>query len=210
MSESGSPERMRDHWWWRPGWHTGRSMYTWHVTFDDQPQLHELVRSYQTALALLPGLDLIPVRWLHLTIQGIAFTDEVSLQDIADIAEAARKRLATQQPVSLSVDPALVDPEAILLQVSPAGALDPVRAGVRAAIADLRGATRVPESDHWTPHISIGYSNSDGPAAPYAKALNTVRHTPADLTVSVVHLIELSRDTHLYKWTTKAEILLSG
>ena len=54
--------------------------------------------------------------------QGIAFTDEVSLQDIADIAEAARKRLATQQPVPLSVGPAFVDPEAILLQVSPASA----------------------------------------------------------------------------------------
>jgi 2'-5' RNA ligase len=210
MNESDSPEPMRDHWWWRPGWRTGRSMYTWHVIFDDQPQLHELVGSYQTALAPLPGLDLIPVRWLHLTMQGIAFTDEVNLQDIADIAEAARKRLATQQPVPLSVGPAFVDPEAILLQVSPAGALDPVRAGVRAAIADVRGAARVPETGHWTPHISIGYSNSDGPAAPYAKALNTVTRTPADLTVSAVHLIELSRDTHLYQWATKAEILLSG
>jgi len=66
MNESDSLERMRDHWWWRLGWRTGRSMYTWHVTFDDQPQLHELVGSYQTALAPLPGLDLIPVRWLHL------------------------------------------------------------------------------------------------------------------------------------------------
>jgi 2'-5' RNA ligase len=210
MSKSGSPDRMRDHWWWRPGWRAGRSMYTWHVTFDDQLRLHELVSSYQAALASLPGLDLIPARWLHLTMQGIAFTDEVSPQEIADIAEAARKRLATQQPVPLSVGPALVDPEAILLRVSPAGALDPVRAGVRAAIADVRGAARVPESEHWTPHISIAYSNSEGLAALYAEALDTVTRTPADLTVSAVHLIDLSRDTHLYQWMTKAEVLLSG
>ena len=210
MTESSSPDRMRDHWWWRPGWRAGRRMCTWHVTFDDQPRLHELVSSYQAALAPLPGLDLIPARWLHLTMQGIAFTDEVSPPEIADIAEAARKHLATQQPVSLSVGPALVDPEAILLQVSPADSLDPVRAGVRAAIADVRGAERVPESEHWTPHISIAYSNSEAPAAPYAEALNTITRAPVKLTVSAVHLIELSRDAHLYQWTTKAEVLLSG
>jgi hypothetical protein len=210
MSESNSPERMRDHWWRRPGWPTGRSMYTWHVTFDGQPELHELVRSYQTALAPLPGLDLIPLRWLHLTMQGIAFTDEVTPQEIADIAEAARKRLATQQPVPLSVGPAFVDPEAILLQVSPAGALDLVRAGVRGAIADVLGAARVPEAEYWTPHISVAYSNSDGPAFPYAEALNTTRRVPADMIVSAVQLIELSRDAHLYQWTTKAKVALSG
>ncbi|MGH3777668.1 MAG: hypothetical protein ACRDRR_18385 [Pseudonocardiaceae bacterium] len=32
---------MRDHWWW-PGWRVGRSSYTWHVTFDDQPAVHRL------------------------------------------------------------------------------------------------------------------------------------------------------------------------
>jgi 2'-5' RNA ligase len=210
MNSAGSPDRMRDHWWWRPGWRAGRRMYTWHVTFNDQPQLHELVRSYQAALAPLPGLDLIPMRWLHLTMQGIAFTDEVSVQDVADIAEAARKRLATQQPVALSVGPAAVDPEAIMLDVSPAGALDPVRTGIRTAIADVEGAARVPEPETWTAHISIAYSNSDGPASPYAEVLSTVTQTPIHLTVSAVHLIELSRDTHLYQWTTEAEALLSG
>lgn len=210
MSSAGSPDRMCDHWWWRPGWRAGRRMYTWHVTFDDQPQLHELVRNYQAALALLPGLDLIPMRWLHLTMQGIAFTDEVSLQDVADIAEATRKRLATQQPVALSVGPAAVDPEAIMLDVSPAGALDPVRTSIRTAIADVEGAARVPEPENWSAHISVAYSNSDGPATPYAEALSTVTQTPINLTVSAVHLIELSRDTHLYQWTTKAEALLSG
>ena len=122
------PDRMRDHWWWRPGWLAGRSMYTWHVTFEDQPELHELVQDYQKALAPRPGLDLIPVRWLHLTMQGIGFTSEVTPQDAADIVEAARGRLATCQPVPLSIGPAMVDPEAILLDVSPSGALNPVRA----------------------------------------------------------------------------------
>jgi 2'-5' RNA ligase len=187
-------------------------MYTWHITFDNQPGLHNLAKGYQDALAPLHGLDLIPARWLHLTMQGIGFTDEISHQGIADIAEAARKRLATQPPVALEVGPAIVDPEAIMLEVAPTGSLDPVRASIRAAMADVRGAAQVPESEEWTPHISLAYSNSDGPAAPYIDALQSVPARLASLAVAVsaVQLIELSRDAHLYQWTTKAEAPLSG
>jgi 2'-5' RNA ligase len=185
-------------------------MYTWHVTFDDHPELHELVSAYQAALSPLGGLDLIPARWLHLTIQGIAFTDEISQQDIADIADAARKRLANQRPVSLTIGPAIVDPEAIMFEVMPPDALAPVRTAIRSAIADVRGAEQVPESDEWTPHISLAYSNSDGLAAPFIDAVSSVSNPPATLTVSKVHLIELNRDTHLYQWATTAEIPLSS
>jgi 2'-5' RNA ligase len=201
---------MRDHWWWRPGWRVGRSMYTWHVTFDDQPQLHELVSAYQSALSSLPGLDLIPGRWLHLTMQGIGFTDEVSEREIADIADVARKRLANQRPVPLTVGRASVDPEAIMFDVTPTDALSPIRSAIRAAISDVRGAAEVPESEEWTPHISLAYSNSDDVAAPYIAAVDSVSKPPITLTISKAHLIELNRDARLYQWTTEAEVPFSG
>jgi hypothetical protein len=180
-------------------------MYTWHVTFDDHPQLHELASAYQAALSPLGGLDLIPMRWLHLTMQGIAFTNEIAPREVADIAEAARKRLSNQRPVSLTVGPAIVDPEAIMFEVTPTDALTPVRTAIRSAIADVRGAAKVPETGEWTPHISLAYSNCDEVAAPFIAAVASVRNPPVTLTVSRVHLIELNRDTHLYEWTTTAE-----
>lgn len=210
MSAIGPSDHMMNHWWWRPGWRVGRRMYTWHFTFDDQPQLHELVSAYHAALNPFPGLDLIPERWLHLTTQGIGFTDEVDVAEIADIADAARKRLANQRPAFLTAGPAIVDPEAIMFEVAPANALAPVRAAIRAAISDVRGAGNVPESDEWTPHISIAYSNGDGVASPYIAAVESVPNPPVTLTVSRVNLIELSRDTRLYQWTTKAEVPFSG
>lgn len=185
-------------------------MYTWHITFDGQHKLHELVKAYQADLASLSGLDLIPVRWLHLTTQGIAFTDEIGEREVGGIVEAARKRLATQPPVSLTAGPAIVDPEAIMLELPSAHALYPVRDNLRAAIADTRSAAKVPEAEQWNPHISLAYSNSDGLAAPYIAALQTVTRAPAEFTISAVHLIELGRDTHLYRWTTKAEIPLTS
>jgi hypothetical protein len=39
-------QAMRDHWWWRPGWGVGRSFYTWHITFDDQPAVDRLAAEY--------------------------------------------------------------------------------------------------------------------------------------------------------------------
>jgi 2'-5' RNA ligase len=210
MTAIGPSDHMRNHWWWRPGWRVGRRIYTWHVTFSGQRALHRLARNYRDALAPLPGLDLIPEQWLHLTMQGIGFTDEISGQDITDIAEAARKRLAAQPPVAVTAGPAVVDPEAVVLTVHRADSLDPVRAAVRAAIADVRGAANVPESEEWTPHISVAYSNSDGPAGPYIDAIGPVTPRTEKVSVTSVQLIQLGRDTRLYQWTTKADVPLSG
>jgi len=210
MSAIGPSEHMRDHWWWRPGWRVGRRMYTWHVTFDGQTQLHSLVRAYQEVLKPLPGLDLIPAQWLHLTMQGIAFTDEIDEQYVRDIADAARKRLESQPPVPLTIGPAIVDPEAVMMEPQPAATLNPVRSSIRAAIGDVLGAARVPESEEWAPHISLAYSNSRGLAAPFIEAITSAGSRPVDLTISAVQLIELNRDTHLYQWVTKAEVPLAG
>jgi len=141
--------------------------------------------------------------------QGVAFADETNTQEISDMVEATRKNLARRNPVPLTVGPAIVDPEAIMLKVTPSDALALVRSAIRSVMADVRGAEKVPESSEWSPHISLAYSNGDGVAAPFIAAVGSVRNLPVNLTVSKVDLIELSRDTHLYRWTTRAEVLLS-
>ena len=75
----------RNHWWWRPGWRAGRHFYACHLTPADQPELRRLVDTYQAALRDVPTVDLIPAQWLHLTMQGIGFTDEISSQEIERI-----------------------------------------------------------------------------------------------------------------------------
>lgn len=94
MSTGETAEQMRDHWWWRPGWRVGRSFYTWHITFDDQPAAHQLADGYAPALDGLTTLDLIPPQWLHLTMQGVGFTDEVSRNHVAEIVRAGHKPAA--------------------------------------------------------------------------------------------------------------------
>ncbi|MGH3837948.1 MAG: 2'-5' RNA ligase family protein [Pseudonocardiaceae bacterium] len=194
-------QSMRDHWWWRPGWRVGRSFYTWHVTFNDHPAVHRLAADYAPVLNDLPTLDPIPIRWLHLTIQGIGFTDEVDRADVDAIADAARDRSAALAPFTITLGPARVDPEALMLPVHPAEPVTRLRTAIRAAIADVWGPDNVPEAANgFCPHVSLAYSNAAGPAEPIIQRLAARSVTAAEITVRRAALIDLNRDHRAYEW----------
>ena len=200
---------MRDHWWWRPGWRPGRRMYTWHVTFGDQPAVRDLAAQARDLLHDVPGLDLIPGPWLHLTTQGVGFSDEVSTADLAAITTAARCRLAAVPPAAVTICPARVLDEGVVCDAHPAAALTPVRDAVRAAITDVWGTARVPGESDWWPHVSLAYASADGPAAPAEAALAGFTAAAA-ITVTEVQLILLGRDNHRYQWETQATVRLGA
>ncbi len=202
--------RMRVHWWWRPGWRPGRRLYTWHLTFDGESDLHRLTRLYQARLQV-PGFDLVPPAWLHLTMQGIGFTDEVSEQEVRRVARTAAERCERVAPFALTLGPAYVEAEGILLPVSPAQPVRRLRAALREAVARVRGADRVPDpADGFLPHVSLGYSNADGPAAPMVELMASIEPRVATVAVHAAQLIVLERDTHLYHWRTFATTPLLG
>jgi hypothetical protein len=118
-------------------------MYTWHVTFADVRVVQEHAASAQARLGGLDGIDLVPGRWLHLTTQGVGFTDEITDADLAAITRAATARLAAIEPVPVTIGPARVASEGILCWVAPDNALTPMRDAIRAAIADVWGPQRV-------------------------------------------------------------------
>jgi 2'-5' RNA ligase len=161
---------MRNHWWWRPGWNQGRSFYTWHLTFEQQPDVHRFAAAYRHAMAPANGLDLVPDQWLHLTMQGIGFVGEVAEATVGEITDAARARLTELPDFDVTLRTPIVDPEAILVPVEPAEPVRAVRDAIRAAIGDV--LPEVPESAQgFAPHVSLGYSNAEGPAAPFAATL---------------------------------------
>jgi 2'-5' RNA ligase len=183
-------------------------MYTWHVTFADLPAVRHLAAQAQARLDGLPGLDLVPARWLHLTMQSIGFTDEVPDADVAAIVAAARRRLASVEPPRVTIGPARVASEGVLFAVAPVDGLTKVRDGLRAAIADAWSAAAVPESAEWAPHVSVAYSRVTGPAGIYEAALSGDEAT-ADVVIGAVQLIVLGRDEHVYEWSEYAKLRLS-
>lgn len=193
---------MRDHWWWRPGWQVGRRFYTWHITFESAADVHRIVGQYQERLDG-PGIDIIPPRWLHLTMQGIGFVHETKEADVQRIVEIAQERCAQLMPFDLTLGPAVVDPEAIMLRLMPVDPVRGLRHAIRAAIADVWGPDNVPEAAKpFNPHVSIAYSNAVGPAAPYIAGVDEINPEPARTTVAEAQLIVLDRDERVYRWDT--------
>ncbi|MFG3045879.1 2'-5' RNA ligase family protein [Streptomyces sp. NPDC048241] len=205
-----SSNTLRNHWWWRPGWSVGRRFYTWHLTWEGQDEVHRLAAEYRDALApfaFAGELTLIPDRWLHLTMQGIGFVDEVAERDVRAIADAARERLAAVPAFDVQAGSHVLAPEAILLPVQPAGSVAEVREAIRGAISDVLHDVREKPTD-FRPHVSVAYSASDGPAAPVEEALAAREFTPAQARVTSAELIVIHRDNKMYEWETFASVPL--
>lgn len=201
-------EEVRDHWWWRPGWREGRSFYAWHITFTDQPEAARLVSAYRELMDSLPTVNPVPVQWLHLTLQGVGFTDRVERGELDQIIAATRARCAGLAPITVTIGPAQVNPETVQLPVRPIEQLEELRATIRAAIADVWGPDSVPEGTGLVPHVSLGYWHTGGPAAPLVDVLTATPEHTAEMTISRVTLIDLNRDRRMYEWTEVASVPL--
>ncbi|MFE3770815.1 2'-5' RNA ligase family protein [Streptomyces sp. NPDC059122] len=200
-------DRMADHWWWRPGWGPGARFLTFHFTFQRSGRLHRLAADYRRALADVEGLDLVPDESLHLTTQGLDFVDRVPKDDLSAILAAARQRLASVPAFDLVVERPEITPEAIRWEASPSGPPAAVRTALRAAIGTSWDTVPEP-ADGFRPHITIAYSNADGPAAPVRAALDTVKAAPATVRVDQVELIVLHRDRKMYEWEAHTRLPL--
>jgi hypothetical protein len=144
--------------------------------------------------------------------QEVGFSDEITGTDLAAIIAAARDGLAALAPVTVTIGRPTVVGEGIICLVTPAGALDPARDAVRAAISAVRGPDQVldpAEWARWSPHVSLAYANADGPAEPFKAALDGFTDV-ATVTVATVDLIRFGRDRHMYEWETIARLPVGG
>src|SRR5438309_1967633 len=109
------PTQMANHWWQRPGRLPGRELYHWHMLFHDQPQVRELAAVAQQRLSGQPGLDMVPMRWLHLTTYIVGFVDEVPDGAVDVMVAEARRLLASVAPIPVGLGRVLYHPQAVVL-----------------------------------------------------------------------------------------------
>ncbi|MFI5759268.1 2'-5' RNA ligase family protein [Streptomyces sp. NPDC051569] len=203
------PEYMRNHWWWRPGWRAGRRFYTWHLTFGGQQDVQRFAQECRSALAGVGGLDAVPDRWLHLTLQGIGFVGEVERADVDAVVAAAHVWLAGLPAFELTLTGPVVAPEGIHAPVAPDEPVRAVRDAIRSAIADV--LAEVPERpEGFSPHVSVAFGNSTGdrPAAAIGRALARAQVAPATARITCAELLVLHRDNRMYEWKSYARVPL--
>jgi 2'-5' RNA ligase len=200
-------DRMENHWWWRPGWRVGTRFYAWHITLDDQTDLHRLMDEYATGLAPFPTLDPVPRRWRHITLQGLGHVEEVTDAQRDAAVEAVAARLASIEPIRSTYQRAAVLKEAIALPPNNPEAYSQLRNEIRLGIDAAWGHT--PEkAEGFRAHTSVAYSNGTGDGSAIRRALDQDSRAPAPATVSGVHLILMHRDRRMYEWTTVATVRL--
>jgi 2'-5' RNA ligase len=165
--------------------------------------LHEVAERYQHVLEGVDRIDVVPTRWLHLTVQGVGPADEITADNINALVAEARGRLEGIQPFELVFQPAEVLWEGIGLTAAPAEPVSTLRKELRAAIATVCGADRVPGADHevlW-PHVSLAYANGAVPAAELFDALGALPREPVAVEIDQVALITLRREVRRYVWS---------
>ncbi len=199
-----------NHWWWRPGWSPGTHWYAWHFTLDDQPELQQLAAEYQSALRGFDSLDLIPGRWLHVTVQGIGNAAEVTGEERDRIVRAVEGRLSQVQAPTLTFHRPVLHREAVVIPPTDLQPLRNIRNAVRTGIADVWGQDGVPEPLTYRPHFSIAYANRDESAAAVLKALDAIRPGSASTVLKIISLIDLDRDDDMYVWRAARSVELSS
>jgi 2'-5' RNA ligase len=196
-------DRLRYH--WRP---EVADYLTWHVLFDDQPALHSVGETLQQVLEGIEGIDVVPTRWLHLTVQGVGSVDDIAEDGVAALVGAAQQRLAELQPAELTFGPAEVQWEGVTLTAIPAESVAAVLRALRTAIADVFGADRVPgaQDEAWWPHVSLADASARVPAATVLEAIAERPVEPVTITIDHVSLIKLRRDGRCYVWSPVATV----
>jgi len=189
--------------WERPGWTEGRRSYHWLLTFEHASGLQGLAARAQEPFGGLPEFDLVPLDALHLTIQRVAFTDELPLSRLPAVTAIVRQRCQDVAPFRLHVGWLAGSSGAIRFTALPVAHVLAVR-----AMVTMQTTTTNPRRDapfcmpetFW-PHISIAYSNTTQPAAPIVTHIEVLRHLPpAEVPVTNIALVELRREGRAYRW----------
>ncbi|WP_280395904.1 2'-5' RNA ligase family protein [Nocardia brasiliensis] len=193
---------VHDHWTLKR-WEPGQTGYYWYLTFTD-PALVDLASECQQALAH-DGLDPVPLDALHLTLLNIGRTSDVTEQELERVIDGGRAAAAAVKPFRLSVGPLTGSRSALRFSVTPWDQLLDLHYRLRSATANNRPPSRLAETAEFRPHLGVGYLNRQQDARQLIRDIEALRELPpVTVRIGEVHLVELRRDSHAYRWTDRA------
>lgn len=204
---SASAGTVAGHWRWRPDWVPGRRCLWWYLTLGDHRPLHEVARKVTSALTV-PTLDIIPPRWLHLTLREVGYLDQTPAELAEDVIDRARRSLAVRPAFDLHIGPVDLLPGALVLRATPTGRLQELRRQLPGTSTSLDSPAGIPAPDQVPPHVSLAYLRSDTEAS---TLVMSPRHlTPLTVPVDHVTLAEVTRHQWHYQWNVRAHVPLLG
>lgn len=201
-------ERMTNH-WDRPGWRPGRTAYYWYLSFRDQDDVRALAAQCQAAVDA-PHFDLVPDTDLHMTVQRVAFADEMDADALRRTEENTREALRGFGMLRLQIGPLAGSGGALSFSASPRNRLNELRSQLLTTAHSVGFAPDTTDADPFRPHVGIGYCNRTVNAAPIIEQVRVLRSLPpVDVRISKLTLVELTRHERAYSWDVVSEVPLT-
>ncbi len=201
------PAEFRNRWRDRAEPAPGEGLVYWHMLVGEHPEAAAAAQEAHQRLGAFDGFHLTPLKWLHMTTQVVGPSNQISAEQMQQLAESATRRLAGSPPITVALGKVLYHPEAIMLAATPAEALSPIREAALAATREVVGTDGQVEARPWTPHVTVCYSTSDQPAGPVIEALG--RNLPEhQFQVSALSLVIQQGPERLWDWHPAATIRL--
>jgi 2'-5' RNA ligase len=193
---------MENH-WNRPGWSDGQSSFHFFIDLGDVREIRELAESCQQNLAHIATLDMVKSDSLHMTLQRLAFTYEISRAAAIAVGETLLAKLRDFPAPTVIVGPLAGSQGAVRFSVGPHEPLLEIRAATRSAIAEHLGpnAASLNNEARFIPHVSIAYHNARAAAGALVDHVEPLRRLgSASVTIPSISLVELKRVGHCYDW----------
>lgn len=193
--------------WSRP---IGPRAYYWYLTFENCPELHSLASQCQEAISF-PYYDLTPLPDLHISLDRVAFDNDITLDRLEVIEAVAVRACEKVPPFDITIGSLGGTPGAIGFTAFPARPIQELRDTFRAATLSVYPDAPVRQSE-FHPHVAIAYANSDN--VPAAEVIATVEQlnatAPASVTITEGTLVLLERRSRSYAWQAVSRIPLAG
>jgi 2'-5' RNA ligase len=170
------------------GWANGRTPHRLLMALIHQPEARAAVARVQRSLQHVPGVELHPPEFLHISIQSLGFEHDVQA-DLGTLAAA----LSGVGRVPLLLGAPNAFQSAVFLEVHSAGRLRQLRRDVRDALGPP--LTRLDPYPGMLFHLTVGYFGPRAEARTVRAALRAVRGPAAVWTsVDELSLVELPTD----------------
>jgi 2'-5' RNA ligase len=172
----------------------------------DYPAVGDLAQQAHDRLGSFTGLHVTPLEWLHMTALVAGPIEQFTLPQIKQMAASAAACLAGTPPITVSLGKILYHPEAIMLAVTPAEALAPIRAAALTATREITGSGSG-DDGQWTPHVTLCYSTARQAAEPIIDALG-MQLPERQIQVSAVSLVIQNGPERDWRWTVASTVRL--
>lgn len=181
--------------------------YYWYLAFGDQPEVRALASRCQDVIAA-PHFDLIDDSELHMTLERVAFVEDINAERLRMIQQSADRLLVGFDPLDITIGPLAGSTGALSFSVEPRDRL----VALRSLLMSANRESGIPvdgDAQSFRPHVGIAYCSRRIDARAIIAQVEMLRALPrVKICIREALLVALTRNERSYSWEAVHRTLL--